>query len=39
MADHGSRKRIGNGWIWMLVVLAAIVAWWVFNIGIGGGTT
>ena len=33
------RKRVGNGWIWLLIVLAIIGAWLVFNIGVGGGTT
>jgi hypothetical protein len=37
MADE--RKRIGNGWIWMAVVIAAVLAWLLFNIGTGSVTT
>ncbi len=37
MADE--RKRVGRWWVWVVVVLGAVVAWQLFNIAIGGGTT
>jgi hypothetical protein len=33
------RKRIGNGWIWVAVVLAAVLAWWLLNLATGAATT
>ena len=42
MADDrgsGERRRLGNGWIWIVVVIAAVLAWWIFNLGTASATT
>ena len=33
------RRRIGNWWIWALIVVAIFVAWHLFNFAVAAGTT